>query len=169
MAASVAPRGIGRVEHSEQLLAVLRRRVEELELSHENLDGLVGWSPGYSGKLLSNPPTKRLGHFCLFLLLDALALDVLLIESPERLERLKHRHVQRRRPVILRRPRITVFTPDMLRVNGAKGARARNLKLSSKRKKALALRAIRARWAKHRRRNIRAAAAAASPSAPASL
>ena len=165
--ASSAPVAVGRIEHSEQLLRVLRARVEELELSHESLDALVGWAPGYSGKLLSNPPLKRLGHFCLFLLLETLALDVLLVENPLRLERLKNRHVQRRRPVILRRPRITLFTPDMLRVNGVKGARARNLKLSPKRRKALALRAIRARWAKHRR-DVQAAAVVASQSVPAS-
>ena len=164
--ASVAPRAIGRVEHSEQLLAAIRRRVEELKLSHEVLDDLCTFSPGYASKLLSNPPTKRLGHFTLFLLLQVLALDILLIENPERLEILKNpRHLRRRR-LVLRAPRIVVLTPDFLRSIGAKGARARNLNLSPKRRKALALRAIRARWAKHRRNAPDASSTAASQLAP---
>ncbi|MFZ2082541.1 MAG: hypothetical protein WAV38_38970 [Xanthobacteraceae bacterium] len=165
---SSAPVAVGRIEHSEQLLAAIRRRVEELQLTHEIIDASIGWSPGYASKCLSNPPSKRLGHFGLFALLEILALDILLVENSERLERLKNSRHLRRRPLVLRSPRIVVLTPDMLRANGAKGARARNLKLSAKRRKALALRAIRARWAKHRR-NVRASAAAASQSPPASV
>ena len=152
-----------RIEHSEALLKAIRARITQLELSHEVLDYAAGLPLGYSGKLLANPPVKRMGHFTLFLILQTLGLDIVLVENPEALESLKNRHFHRRRPFMLRQPRITVFTPDFRRVNGSKGARARNIKLSAKRRIALARRAARARWAR-----VRALAAAASQPAPAS-
>jgi hypothetical protein len=163
---SVAPRALARIEHSEALLAALRARVAELELSHEIVDHLAGFQSGYCSKLLSDPPIRRLGNLSLFLLLQSLGLDLVLIENPQALESLKNPLHLRRRRTILRAPRIVHLTPDFLRMIGAAGARARNLKLSPKRRKALALRAIRARWAKHKR-NVRAAAATASQPAPA--
>ena len=165
--ASTAPRALARVEHSEALLAAIRLQVEALGLSHEMLDHLTGLASGYSGKLLANPPIKRLGNLSLFLILEAIGLDIVLVENPQRLERLRNLKHPQRRQIVLRRPRIQIFRQDFLRLNGSKGGRARAAKLSAKRLSAIARRANRIRWAKHRR-NIQAAAATASQSAIAS-
>jgi hypothetical protein len=167
MAASVAPRALARIEHSEALLAALRRRVHELQLTHEVVDHLAGFPLGYASKLLANPPTKRLGHFSLFCLLQTLGLDIVLVENPLALEALRNPQHLRRQRLVLRRPSIVILTPDFLRANGTKGARVRNANLSPSQRSILARRAARARWAKHWR-NGQASVAAVSQPAPAS-
>jgi hypothetical protein len=157
-----APRAIARIEHSEALLAALRRRLVELNITHEVVDYLGGFQLGYCSKLLSNPPVKRLGHFSLFALLEVLALDIVLVENPERLETLKNPAHLRRQRFLLKRPAIQIFAPDFLRLNGSKGGRARARNLSPKQLSRIGKRGARARWARVR------ASAAASPPAPAS-
>jgi hypothetical protein len=162
MVESVAPRAIGRVEDSESLLRAIRSRVLELGLTHENLDELIGWAGGYSGKLLNSPPTRRLGHFSLFLLLQALGLSLILVEDNAILERLKNRRIPRQRRPVLRAPRIICLPPDFLRRIGRLGGLARAKKLSPKRLSQLGRRMNRIRWGKPRR-NGQAAAADVSP------
>jgi hypothetical protein len=161
---SIAPRAVDRVEHSEGLLRVLRQRMVELQFTFEVIDHLSGFHQGYAAKLLANPPQKRLGHFSLFLLLQTLALDLLLVENPERLQALKNPLHLRRRKIVLRAPRSVILTEDYLRLIGSKGGFARAKKLSEKRRSRIAKRANRIRWAR-----VRASAAEAPQSAPASV
>lgn len=147
---TVAPRALARIEHSEALLTALRHRLVELNLTHEVVDHCAGFQNGYCSKLLSSPPQKRLGHFSLFVLLQVLGLDIVLVENPERLESLKNPMHLRRRPFVLRAPSIVCLSPDFMRANGVKGARARNAKLSEHRRSAIARRAAKARWARAR-------------------
>jgi hypothetical protein len=164
---STAPRALARIEHSEALLVAIRRRLDELQLTHETVDQLAGFSSGYAGKLLSDPPTKRMGHFSLFLILQTLGLDMVLVENPDALETLMKPALKRRQRWIHKAPRIVVLTPDMLRANGIKGGHARAKKLSPKQLSKIGRKAVMARWAKYRRK-VQALAAAASPPAPAS-
>ena len=97
----------------------------------------------------ADPPLKRLGIFLQFVLLQTLGLDMILAENPAALEVLQNPKLKRRQAWVLRRPSIQVFTPDKLRINGRKGARVRNVKLSERQRSAIARRAARARWVKH--------------------
>jgi hypothetical protein len=164
---TTAPRALARVEHSEALLRALRQRLHELDLTHEVVDHLSGFAPGYCSKLLSNPPIKRLGHFSQFILLQVLGLDMVLVENPDALEALRNPKLKRRQRWLLKRPRIIVLTPDVLHANGVKGALARVRKLSKAQLSRHARHMNRVRWAKHRR-SVRASAAAASQASPAS-
>jgi hypothetical protein len=184
---SVAPRAIARIEHSEALLAALRRRLDELQITHETVDHLSGFASGYASKLLSDPPTKRLGHFSLFVLLQTLGLDIVLVENPEALEALRNPMHRRRQAFVLKRPGHLIFSADFLRRNGSKGGNARARKLTPRQLSEIGRLGAQARLAKlpkdklskqiermnrirqaKRRRKVQATAAAALPPVPAS-
>jgi hypothetical protein len=145
---TTAPRALARIEHSEALLAAIRRRVDELQITHEIIDHRSGFQSGYSSKLLSDPPQRRLGHFSLFVLLQTLGLDMVLVENPQALENLKNPMHKRRQAWMLRAPSIVHLTPDFLRLIGTKGGRARAQKLSEKRRSEISRQAAMARWSK---------------------
>jgi hypothetical protein len=112
--------------------------------------------------LLSDPPQRRLGHFSLFVLLQTLGLDMVLVENPDALEALKNPALRRRQRWIHKAPRIVHLTPDMLRVIGRKGGQARARKLTPKQLSKIGRKAVMARWAR-----VRALAAAApAPASP---
>lgn len=137
-----------RIEHSEALLKAIRVRVAALGISHEVLDDCAGFAQGYAGKLLADPPIRRLGNLSLFLLLQALGLSIVLVEDDAMLERLKNHRIPRVRPAVLRAPAIVHLTPDFLRSIGAKGGYARAKSLSEKRLSQIGKRGARARWGK---------------------
>jgi hypothetical protein len=152
---TAAPRALARIEHSEALLAALRRRLDELQLTHEIIDHLTGFQNGYSSKLLADPPQRRLGHFSLFVLLQTLGLDMVLVENPQALEGLKNPALRRRQAWVLKAPRIVVLTPDFLRMIGTKGGRARVQKLSKQQHSKHARYMNRIRWDKERLKHAR--------------
>ena len=114
-----------RVEHSEQMLKAIRTRVEELNISHETLDHLAGLQSGYAGKILCNPPIKRMGAFTLFLVLQALGLSVVLVENTDLLKALKSRLIARKKPRFHALLRTVQWTPDAMRLRGRLGGLAR--------------------------------------------
>lgn len=92
----------------EELLALLRSRRDELEITHELIDQLTGWADGYASKVLSPEPIKGLGEKGLGLVLDALALGIArieIVEDPELAAKMRPRWTKRRRPTM--RPRRT--------------------------------------------------------------
>jgi hypothetical protein len=147
-----APRALARIEHSEALLAAIRRRLDELQVTHETVDHLAGFQSGYCGKLLADPPIKRMGHFSLFLILQTLGLDMVLVENPQALESLMNPQHHRRQAWVLKAPRIVVLTPDFLRFIGHKGGLARVRKLSKEQHSKHARHMNRIRWANARTR-----------------
>ncbi|MET4018148.1 hypothetical protein [Bradyrhizobium sp. S3.2.12] len=92
----------------DDLLDLLRRRRDELGLTHETIDHLTGWASGYASKVLSPEPIKNLGEQSLGLVLAALGLGIArieFIEDPEIAARMRPRWTQRLRPKM--RPRRT--------------------------------------------------------------
>lgn len=92
----------------DDLLDLLRRRRDELGLTHETIDHLTGWANGYASKLLSPEPIKNLGEQSLGLVLAALGLGIArieFVEDPELAARMRSRWTQRLRPKM--RPRRT--------------------------------------------------------------
>jgi hypothetical protein len=76
------------------LIQALRARAEELAISRQDLDRLAGVPLGYSGKLLGSAQVRKLTAATLFYLLEALGLEIILIED----EAATARTLARRRP-----------------------------------------------------------------------
>jgi len=85
----------------EELLDLLRRRRDDLGLTHETIDHIAGWASGYCSKVLSPEPLKGLGEQSLALVLDVLALGIArieIVEDPEQAARMRPRWTRRLRP-----------------------------------------------------------------------
>jgi hypothetical protein len=83
------------VTNYTQLLDAIRRRKDELNVSFEILDAVSGLQSGYSAKLLSPRPVKRLGEVSLAALLGALGLRLVVRPDPDALSRVRSRLVPR--------------------------------------------------------------------------
>jgi hypothetical protein len=77
------------------LLAALRARADELEISRELLSELAGFPDRYASKLLSLKQVKRIGMTSLGSLLSALSLKLVAIVDDEALERNRERYIPR--------------------------------------------------------------------------
>jgi hypothetical protein len=139
------------VTHYRELLEAVRDRVAELQISHEVLDSISGLPSGYCGKLLCEPPRKRMGGISLFLVLGALGLVATVREDTaafervrSRLERRNHRQVRVRRNL-----RMCVFDADFIRQRGRKGGLARVANQTPKQRRDSARHAAKARWQGH--------------------
>jgi hypothetical protein len=86
------------IRSMEDLLAALRARRDELELTHERLDDISGLPSGYFGKLLAPVPIKNLGWMSLGLALDSLGVALVLTENPDQVRLVSRRWVKRERP-----------------------------------------------------------------------
>jgi hypothetical protein len=87
------------VIHSmEELLAALRARRDQLQLTHERIDDIAGWASGYCGKLMANPPVKNLGFMSLGTALDSMAVALVMIENVEQRKLVEKRWIPRERP-----------------------------------------------------------------------
>jgi hypothetical protein len=80
------------------LLAALRTRRDELQLTHERIDDIAGWPSGYAGKLFCEPAIKNLGWLSFGLGLGALGVALVLVEDPEQIKRVQNRWIPRERP-----------------------------------------------------------------------
>jgi len=87
------------IRSMEELLAALRARRDQLELTHERLDDISGLPSGYFGKLMTNPPIKNLGWLSLGLCLDALGVGLILVENPDQIRLVSRRWEKRQRPI----------------------------------------------------------------------
>jgi hypothetical protein len=85
----------------EELLAVLRERRDELNISHGTIDGIAGISDGHFSKLVCARPLKNLGPISLGAILGALGLGIVKIvieEDPKAIEQVSGRWTPRKRP-----------------------------------------------------------------------
>jgi hypothetical protein len=80
------------------LVAAIRARRDELNVSHELLDHLAGLQSGYTSKLLAPEPMKGLGPMSLPALLGALGVALVLVEDSAAIERVRDKWVPRKRP-----------------------------------------------------------------------
>jgi hypothetical protein len=130
----------------------LRARAEELGISRARLNEIAGTSEGHAEKILSETPGKNLGITTFGDFVQALALELVVRESPEQFRKLSkrfvrrdERHVRRRR-----RPRHRSALNELAAALGRKGAMARNKSLSAEERSAAGRKAVLARWRKVR-------------------
>jgi hypothetical protein len=79
----------------DDLLAVLRARMHELNITFDCLDHISGLQSNYSAKLLGARPVKTLGPVSLGAVLGSLALRITVSVDHEAEARLRHRWVPR--------------------------------------------------------------------------
>jgi hypothetical protein len=144
------------VDDHNQLLVAIRRRIAELNVSHETVEYLAGLQSGYLSKVIADPPPKRMSPFTQFLILQALGLRVRLEEDPQLIEKLKGRWSKRKLRKSMRTAvsmdRVIHLPPDFMRRISRMGCEARMRKLSPERRSALARQAAMARWSKSKAR-----------------
>jgi hypothetical protein len=86
------------IHSMEELLAALRARRDELQLTHERLDDISGLPSGYFGKLLAPVPIKNLGWMSFGLALDSMGVALVMVENPEQIKLVEKRWTPRERP-----------------------------------------------------------------------
>src|SRR6266404_1696291 len=92
-----APPDVPMIRSMEELLAALRARRDQLQLTHERIDDIAGWAQGYCGKLMANPPVKNLGFMSLGTALGALGVGLVMIENVEQRKLVEKRWIPRAR------------------------------------------------------------------------
>jgi hypothetical protein len=86
------------VPHSDALLAAIRKRIDDLGLSHETVEAVSGCQSGYISEIIGSPcapPVKRVQLY-LCLLVESLGLEIRLYENPQAMERLARRFERRK-------------------------------------------------------------------------
>lgn len=132
-------------------------RIEDLNVSRIAIDEAGGFTPGYSAKLLCQPPVKRLGAGTLDKMLRATGMALILVIDDERFAEVKAALSKRKRKVraVARIKRVKgYFTKE----NAAECGRKRWLGVSDLKKSQLARRAANARHRANRRHKRIAAA-----------
>jgi hypothetical protein len=90
-------RELGQVRSYEDLVAVLRARCDEFEISFAVLDEVSGLSDGHSSKLLAPGSSLVMGRAALTALLGALGIALIAVEDEAALARVRSRLVKRKR------------------------------------------------------------------------
>lgn len=124
------------------LVAALRARAEELNVSRAEIDRVAGLPSGYAGKMLCIPPVKYAGPQSFWNIAGALGLAVQLVVDPEATARFAGKMDQRDtknarlRRMIAKSKLPWLINAENAREMGSKGGSARLTKLSvSSRKK----------------------------------
>ena len=111
-----------------EMLAAIRARKAQLGVTNETIDAIAGLPCGYAGKLLADPPLKRMGALSLGLILGTLGYSVELVPDDDAFERVRSRmEVRKRAPqAIAKVARATwLFNSKNAREMGAIGGKAR--------------------------------------------
>jgi hypothetical protein len=82
-----------RISSREDIVAVLRQRQADLNISWQTLDALAGLADGHASKLGCG--TKGFGFLTLFLVIPALGLRLVIEEDPEMTAKLRRRWTPR--------------------------------------------------------------------------
>jgi len=134
------------VRHSDELLRAIRDRIESVE-------AVAGLQLGYLTKITADPPPKRLQTWTMFLLCEALGLQVTLSVDPYFAERYAHRLDKRR---LIRRVNkeagrfgrlvLEAVPPDMRLVRNRRGGHNRMRRMTPAERSAFGKAAAMARW-----------------------
>ena len=73
-------------DHSEMMRAV-RERIKQLNITLESLEESAGLPSRYAPKILGTVPIRRVTPHTIHLMLQALGLEIHLVESPELMEK----------------------------------------------------------------------------------
>jgi hypothetical protein len=151
-----------RVSHYAAFLDAIRARVVQLGITHETLDAIAGLQSGYTSKILSpnkanllpgsrEHPSKRMGPFIMFMVVEALGLEMALHDDAEAMKRIQTRLQQRKVPRVRASSTHTYpfcFMPDFVQIRSQRGGHARAAKLSPKQRTESARKAANARWSR---------------------
>jgi hypothetical protein len=88
----------------DDIVAALRARRDELNISHETIDAIALWADGYCSKLLAPEPMKGLGQLSLPSLLEALGCALVLVEDTAAVERMRKLWVPRKKQPTTKAP-----------------------------------------------------------------
>ena len=136
------------VTDMEALQEAFRDRVDDLQTTRLGIDEAGGFQSGYSAKLLCEPPMKQIGKVSLPKLLKATGMVLVLVIDDERFAPVKADLVKRQRPMRanarMQKP-AWLFCKDKAREAGEK----RWSGVSPAKRKRIARKAAKARWAKH--------------------
>jgi hypothetical protein len=91
MADDERPRVLGEFSSYDDMLAVIRQRVQELSINGERFDEYAGLPRGYLSKLVGANPTRRIGLISLAPLFCALGISGALFENKAATNRLRQR------------------------------------------------------------------------------
>jgi hypothetical protein len=83
-----------------ELMQVIRARIRELQITHETVDAVSGLQSGYAGKLLCDPPMKRIGRVTWDVIFDTLGLKIVVAENRAQTAKLRPRLVKRKAPAV---------------------------------------------------------------------
>jgi hypothetical protein len=96
LSASPADFDCAAISSDRELLAAIRKRIDQLELTHEVVEELAGLPRGYGAKVWSDTPPKRISAHTLFWVLQSLGLRMRLEVDPALVAKLQHRWVPRK-------------------------------------------------------------------------
>jgi len=152
-------RKLGEIIDYDGLIAVLRARLNELDISHATLERISGLPSGYTGKVLGSLRRKALGPVSLGLMLQALAVKLVAVEDTEAANRMGERWEKRMRPdynasrqAPIGNALISRVLPILMERFTSAGGRARAQKLSAANRRRIARLGGLARWGKVRTR-----------------
>jgi hypothetical protein len=149
-------RHLGMVADESDLVAILRARLEELNVSQAELDATLKLPGGYTGKRLAVPPLKHYGKDAWWNTCERLGIAVLLVVDPAATKRYANRMKRRDKQYVRKdghwgTARVREVMQEITRKNASKGGYARAAALSAERATCLARRAVNARWKRHRK------------------
>jgi hypothetical protein len=125
------------VHDERELIAAIRARLVELNVTHTALDAAALLPDGYAGKLLAPEPMKHIGSVSFWSILGTLGYRIALVHDEELLARFRDRLTPRERPpqAVGRPPPVTyTLTHRFLKKIGRLGA-AKSHAAASKRKR----------------------------------
>jgi hypothetical protein len=153
VASTTAMQILGTVRDYQDLHAVLRQRAADLCVTREGIDEIVGLQSGYAAKLLSPDPIRYLGARTMGDFLEGMGVKLIAVVDEDavarhaaKIERYRAAKVFQPAPPIPRDVRVAA--EQLIRERAAKGARARNARLSPEERSRRASAAGKARWAK---------------------
>jgi hypothetical protein len=81
----------------DDMIELVRYRVEELATTHESVDAVAGIPAGYFGKVVAPQPIKSMGKLTMGPVLQTLGLALIVVRDDEQFARLKDRLAKRKR------------------------------------------------------------------------
>jgi hypothetical protein len=151
-----------------ELIAALRARRDELQITHATIEDIGLLPDGYVSKVLADKPIKNIGPKALEGLLDGLGVVLVLAPNPNLQERVTSKWVKRKRPLKVSPlsmplsidnevPAKLLITPELqaqfekrefMKSIGKKGGKRRLKTMGKRARQRAASHAGRCRWAK---------------------
>jgi hypothetical protein len=142
------------------LIAALRTRIAELDISYATVDTIAGWTDGYASKVLAPEPSvgskskRAMGPMSFDVMLGTLAIKLAVLPDPEQLRHIKANryfvHREQAPPLLASTKHDYIVqrkTLEMMRQMAPNGGRARAARLTPLQRSRIARKAARARWA----------------------